>query len=256
LKTSIWILILTATTTSCQRGDRVAARDEKAEDALVALLLDVERLEDHRPSRIGIGFFVSARATVLTAAHMVPTTHPVVLVYKSGAATSCGVAATVVKRDTRLDLALLQPVQPLSPPKFLRLDLQKTPARGQPVVILTLLTVRPRELNEESYYAAAAFPGTVVAVLREGRLLTDVPAYSGISGSPIVDPSSGNVVGIGMKRFDLFYDEELTLARANGTTVSLAVPPISYAIGRCLNWARDFLAGVGDVDSGTTRQGM
>jgi len=218
----------------------------RSKDALVSLELDVERLDvPVETSRLGVGFFISPKGTVLTAGHLVPTSRSVVIDFKSDGPTSRAFVGTVVKRDKRLDLAVLEPQVPIPPTKFLRLDLEKAAAPGDRVAILTLLT-RSRLSGDDAYYATGVLPATVFSVFREGSFALDVYAFSGISGSPILDLSSGGVIGVCHKRArnSVFPEREnLPYQLSDGTSISLRVPYLimDYGIGYSLTPARDFL---------------
>jgi len=217
-----------------------------SEDALVSLVLDQERLDvPVETSRFGVGFLISPKGTVLTAAHLVPTSRSVVVALKWDAPTSVAFVATVVKRDKRLDLAVLEPQAPIPPTRFLRLDLEKATTPGDRVAVLTLLT-RSTLSGDHTYCATGVLPATVFSVFREGSFALDVYAFSEISGSPILDLSSGAVIGVCLKRAwisELPQTENLPYRLPDGTSISLPVPYliIDYGIGYSLTPARDFL---------------
>jgi hypothetical protein len=141
-------------------------------------------------------------------------------------------------------LVLLDPQQPIRAAALLPLELEKNPRLGQSVGILTLTWSRNRART--SYGAAVGLvPATVTSLLRDGLFSMDIYSFSGISGSPVIDMSSGRVVGICMRRYqhiETSDTEVIPFLLPNGTWTSIRAPYLvaHYGIAGSLAWARQF----------------
>jgi hypothetical protein len=196
-------------------------------------------------SRVAVGFFVSPKGIVLTAAHQIPTTHPIYTSYQSDDGTSCVEWFNIQKRDTELDLVLLAPARPVSPVKFLRPDLEHSPKVGQNVAVVT--SFGRCEKDGEMYPATGMLPATVYSVLHKGLFATNIYAFTGISGSPVVDPATERVLGVCLSRdieIEFVKHRLYPFPLPDGTTVSMPVPYLitNYGIARSLIPVREFLS--------------
>jgi len=213
------VFLLTCSLLSCKGGDStgpetsLAAEDkglaaENEQDLAAFYRRNVGALvtiyREHRKSyadplwgRVALGCFISRDGLVLTAAHVVPTTYPVTLVFQATDGSTYGIFASEVKRDRVLDLSLLAPQRPIAPARFLDLDLEYRPEPGRRVAMLTEI-VQWDDSNREYYRARGILPGTVSVVLTDGFLAVNVYAV-GSSGSPLIDLSTERVIGVSVQ---------------------------------------------------------
>jgi len=191
-----------------------------------------------------LGFFVSRNGRIVTTAHILPTTRPILVAYESNDGSSHSSFARTVKYDAELDLALLQPVKSLSPSHFLQLDLRNTPKPGQRIAIITAF-VREAASRDERYFVSAILERTISAVFRDGLFAADNYAFAALSGSPVVDLSSEAVIGVCVGRnrgIEPYQHEIVAVPSPKGTTVS--VPALylvyNYIVIRSVASAKDF----------------
>lgn len=188
--------------------------DGKARDHLAELT------KGRREKGVGTGFFVSDRGHILTNQHVIEGCRLITAQDVEGGA----VAATLVKENARLDLALLEsdanpPVVAKFPAKQGSLHVQaRLRTHGYPTLTLTPLQPEQTDLRllEEK-------PGVERMVMR-GEL------FPGNSGGPILD-LDGRIVGVAVAKVN-------TVALYQKT--GLLIEDISYAVtGRA---AFDFIS--------------
>jgi len=226
------------------QGPSLSALYRQAAQAVVRIHPSGQKNED--TSWEEVGFFVTERRRVLTAADSVSTAQPVTLIFQSVDGSSQSVQASVLRRDLVLNLALLEPVQPVGPTRFLPLDLEEMPQPGQRVAILPTIWAWDESLKKR-YLVSGILPGTVCAILRHGLVATDVYAFTWLNGSPVLDLSTGHVIGIGMAySWDikpLEYEKALQIRERSSTA---SVPTVrlvyNYCTFRSLASAKQFLS--------------
>lgn len=141
----------------------------------------------------GTGFFVSARGTLLTAAHVVQDCRAIRIVSRHIPPT----AADLVAIDAENDVALLHAPGIVVPA---RLAIGVPSQNAQPFFVLGFPTSAARDVPEETWaHLVNAHLAELTTLERDPGSLLWLQARAiaqGYSGGPVIDPESGRVIGI------------------------------------------------------------
>lgn len=177
-----------------ERFDLAPALAGGLQDKLPVLRELTCKIECETPlqSSSGSGALISADGLVLTAAHVIQGSRSkVVLAHGPHAGTY---ETELVFVDGRSDVAVLR-AKGLRPARWFPVRLEGAIAQGSEVVALGYPYVANSE-GSQAESVQTVTTGIVSSVSEEGELVADLTVASGNSGGPIVDPASGEIVGV------------------------------------------------------------
>lgn len=234
-------------------------RGPRADDDFVKMVANVRPAvvaigtykKNDRPSvrYYGTGFAVAEGNLIVTNAHVVDALKAAGLLenmrlYLPDTTSVEGISGTLVASDAHHDVALIKPDRPILP--ALELEMSRTPNQGETVGVVgypigmalgvvptvhkgVISAVVPAVLPLPS--GVKLTPELAAAIRRPYKLYQlDMVVYPGNSGSPLLDPESGKVLGVINKTLATKTREHL-LDRPSG---------ISYAVP--VRWIHELLA--------------
>lgn len=235
------------------------ARRPRADDAFVQMVANVRPAvvaigtykKTDRPSvrYFGTGFSVAQGNLIVTNAHVVDALKAAGLLenmrlYLPDTTSIEGISGTLVASDVHHDVALIRPSRKILP--ALDLEMSRTPSQGETVGVVgypigmalgvvptvhkgVISAVVPAVLPLPR--GAKLTPELAAAIRRPYKLYQlDMVVYPGNSGSPLLDPETGKVLGVINKTLATRTREHL-LDKPSG---------ISYAVP--VRWIHELLA--------------
>jgi len=193
---------------------------EKLRPALLAVIA----LGNRGPVPVGTGFFVDARGTFLTAAHVLDRQPGIsgFRAYIPGSSADRLLAFDILSLDPTRDFALCrlsapQKNEPGPRSDFLPLEKTDPPAPGVMVAIAGFPLGGPKPVFQFGTVAAFAEPGELLQV---GLMLND-----GDSGGPVIEVGTGRLVGMAISiRTTALYEQAHPILGQQNTGLSWVLP--------------------------------
>lgn len=185
-------------------ADTPAAVMRLGQGATASIWRDDESRKSDRPDMVyrlesrGTAFCITRTGYFVTAAHVVGNADEMHLSLETQPKHVASYDAQVIKRDKKLDLALLKidVDEPLTP---IDVTTPFTVTRGTHVTAFGFPVHGKEFYNHDLFYSASIHGGSVTALYGQGHALTDVQANTGLgpgaSGGPLLN-DRGQLVGI------------------------------------------------------------